>query len=395
MIRIEPIERASVVIDRYRQINTHTGTGQYGGTMDLSYPYSSRLKSNYISDSRPSTPSRNSDSKSAQDGKFSCAGNAGNFEEAPTDEKPQDLSSKQHKQSTETTRSTLSRELKSLSPPPLSFNPWSKKWSIIFCTAGLLLFDLVLPCIIYYILSDLTSLNDFTVLGLACASLGLGELLELPWRGYRLVKYRDEYAPLGQDKKWGFDFLFWWYLIATIIGIVPYVFSTSIGDEPIYWLFLFTPGFLVGFAVFTTSLSAIAFRLPCRVSSDAKGERCKPFVYYVVEDFVAVDAGQKRGYRLEFKKRYDESPVFRRMIWDVNMWWTIGGVIFIGALAGMTWGLAFAVAYGLSFGLLWVWIGLWALGTLGLVQRALKMERKWFEKRAATEARENKELDIV
>jgi hypothetical protein len=118
-------------------------------------------------------------------------------------------------------------------------------------------------------------------------------------------------------------------------------------------------------------------------------------VYYVVEDFVAVDAGQKRGYRLEFKKRYDESPVFRRMIWDVNIWWTIGGIIFIGALAGMTWGLDFAVAYGLSFGLLWVWIGLWALGTLGLVQRALKMERKWFEKRAATEARENKELDIV
>lgn len=287
---------------------------------------------------------------------------------------------------------------KHLGPPRLSFDPWTKKYSIIVCTLGLLFFDLVLPCIAYYTLSSLTNLNIEINLGISCASLGLGELAELPLRGYRLHKHPSKYAPLGQTAKWGFDFLFWWYLVATVIGIVPYCISTSL-DEPILWLFLMTPGILVGFVVMTGAVSAIPFRLPFRVSSDDKGERCKPFVYYVVEDFVAVDADQMRVFREEFRARWIASPVFRRLLWDVNMWWTLGGVVFIGALAGMTWALDFNVAYGLSFGMLFVWIGIWALGSLWMVQRALRREREWFKRNTActigTEGSSEKELDMV
>ncbi|TVY69040.1 hypothetical protein LSUE1_G007555, partial [Lachnellula suecica] len=204
-------------------------------------------------------------------------------------------------------------------PPPLSFNPWDKKASIILCSLGILFFDLVLPCIIFYVLLSVTSLSI-------------------------------AYAPLGQEAKWGFDFFFWWYLAATVMGIVPYVFATSL-DEPILWLFLMTPGFLVGFACLTAAVSVFPFGLPFRVSSDAKGERCKPFAYYVLEDFVAVDAGQMRQFREELKARWEASPVFQRLMWDVNMWWLVGGGNFIGALAAVTWALPFNVAYGLSFGL--------------------------------------------
>ncbi|PSS13309.1 hypothetical protein M430DRAFT_76658, partial [Amorphotheca resinae ATCC 22711] len=260
-------------------------------------------------------------------------------------------------------------------PPPLSFDPWTKRNSIIICCLGLLFFDLILPCIIYYSLTYCTNLDEEQVLGISCASLGLGEMMELPLRGYRLAKQHDVYAPLGQHSRWAFDFLFWWYAMATIIGIVPYVLSTSL-DEPIEWLFLMTPGFIAGFAVATTAVSALPFPLPFRVSSDARGEKCKPFVYYVIEDFVAVDASQKRSYREELRARYNASPIFRRMIWDVNMWWTVGGLVFIGALAGMTWGLAFPIAYGLSFGLLFVWMGIWALATWLWVRRGLRRERE-------------------
>jgi hypothetical protein len=264
-------------------------------------------------------------------------------------------------------------------PPPLSFSPWEKKTSIIMCSLGLLFFDLVLPCMIYYALITLTTLEIEIVLGISCASLGLGELLELPLRGYRLFKHPADYAPLGQTTIWGFDFLFWWYLIATVIGIIPYVISTSL-EEPILWLFLMTPGFLVAFVIATSAISMVPFKLPFRVSSDAKGTACKPFVYYVVEDFVAVDAGQKRQYRQELQARWDASPVLRRLIWDINLWWTIGGLIFIGALAAMTWALDFNVAYGLSFGMLFIWIGLWALGSWLWVKRGLRAERRWFSK---------------
>jgi hypothetical protein len=283
-------------------------------------------------------------------------------------------------------------------PPPLSFDPWSKKYSILVCTLGLLFFDLVLPCIIYYTLQAYTNLDIEINLGISCASLGLGEMMELPLRGYRLVKYRSSYAPLGQEAKWGFDFLLWWYLIATVIGIVPYVMSTSL-DEPILWLFLFTPGFLTIFVVVTGAVSAVPFKLPFRVSSDEKGMRCKPFVYYVIEDFIAVDAGQMRGYREELRERWIASPGFRRLIWDVNMWWTVGGVVFTGALAGITWGLDFNVAYGLSFGILFLWIGIWAGLTWLWVRRELGRELVWF---ARTGARieggvmeKVKELDLV
>lgn len=271
------------------------------------------------------------------------------------------------------------RKLPLPAPPPLSFSPWDKKIPIVVCTICLLLCDLALPCVVYYALRSLTSLEIEINLGISCASLGLGELMELPLRGYRLVKYRDQYAPLGQEAKWGFDFLFWWYCIATVIGIVPYVISTSL-ENPILWLFLMTPGLLVGFAVATTTISMVPFRLPFRVSSDARGERCKPFVYYIIEDFIAVDAQQMRRYREELQTRYRASPLFRRLLWDINMWWTVGGVVFIGALAGMTWGLEFDVAYGLSFGLLFVWIGLWALGSWWWVKRCLRVEREWFAK---------------
>lgn len=268
-------------------------------------------------------------------------------------------------------------------PPPLSFDPWTKKASIAIAILGILFFDLILPCLIYYLLETLTDLDEADVLGIACASLGLGELLELPLRGYHLVRNRESYAPLGQTAKWGFDFFFWWYALATIVGIVPYVMATDL-DYAIGWLFLMSPGLIVGFAVLTAGVSAIPFRLPVRVSSDAKGERCKPFVYYVIEDFIAVDAHQLRGFREELRVRYTSSRGFRGMIWEVNMWWTIGGVLFIGGLAGITWGVSFPVAYGVSLGWFFAWMGIWSWVTLWWVKRSLRMEREWFLQSAAS-----------
>ena len=296
--------------------------------------------------------------------------------------------------STQNSRSTTSSFKPSplLQPPALSFSPWSKKTSILVCTLGLLFFDLALPCLIYYTLYALTDLEIEVNLGISCASLGLGELLELPLRGYRLFKHPDLYAPLGQTSKWGFDFLFWWYLVATVIGIVPYVISTSL-DEPILWLFLFTPGFLAGFAVATAAVTLVPFKLPCRVSSDAKGERCKPFAYYVIEDFVAVDADQRRVYREELRERWDASPVFRDLLWEVTLWWTVGGVVFTGALAGITWGCDFNVAYGLSFGVLFIWIGAWAAATWVWVRWMLERERQWFARRGSIDGDIEKDSD--
>lgn len=161
------------------------------------------------------------------------------------------------------------------------------------------------------------------------------------------------------------------------MGVVPYIMATDL-DYAIEWLFLMSPGLIVGFAVATTAVTAVPFKIPVRLSSDAKGARCRPFVYYVIEDFIAVDAHQKRPFREELRARYAASRIFRAMIWEINMWWTIGGVLFIGGLAGITWAVPFPIAYGVSLGLLFVWIILWSMATIWWVKRALEIERKWF-----------------
>ncbi|OCK75858.1 hypothetical protein K432DRAFT_385893 [Lepidopterella palustris CBS 459.81] len=281
---------------------------------------------------------------------------------------------------------TLERTPDRKEPPPLSFSPWTKTCSIINCTLALLFFDVLLPCLLYYVLQYVTNLNELDVLGIACLSLGLGELMELPVRGYRLVKHRQRYGPLGSEGKWEFDSLFWYYSAATIVAIIPYVLATD-QDNPIYWLFLYTPGILTGFCALPLIITIIPFPLPFRISSDAKGVRCKPAVYYVVEDFIAVDAGQGRSFREEWRARYDASPIFRKLIWEMNLWWILGCGVFMGALAGVTWGVEFAIAYGVSLALIFIWIGVWALLSWGWVRWRLRLEREWFLERASKKYR--------
>lgn len=122
---------------------------------------------------------------------------------------------------------------------------------------------------------------------------------------------------------------------------------------------------------------------------------CKPFVYYVLQDFIAVDAGQGRAWRAQLRGRWEESPVFRRVLWEVNAGWVLGGLGFCGALAGVVWGVRFDVAYGVSFGLFFGWVGCWGLGTWVWVKRGLGRERVWFARRGGGRNIGLKDGDVV
>lgn len=267
-------------------------------------------------------------------------------------------------------------------PPRITFDPWTRKKGIAISLLILLTFDLILPCFLYYVLTYLTDLDAVDVIGYAALCLGLGELIELPVRGWRLWRRRSEVGPLGSERKIEFDVLFWGYLIGTIVAVVPYIIACD-GDEPIYWLFLFTPAFLFAFTAFPLFLTMIPFRLPFRISSDPKGTLVKPAVFYIVEDFVAVDANAGRQFREEWALRYDSSPPFRALLREMNAFWAVGLLVFIGALAGVTWGLPFVVAYAVSFALIFVWMGVWAAATYAWVWRFQEHEKQWFAGRAA------------
>jgi hypothetical protein len=52
------------------------------------------------------------------------------------------------------------------------------------------------------------------------------------------------------------------------------------------------------------AISKVLFKLLFRVSLNEKGMRYKLFIYYITEDFIAIDIGQIRGYREELRKRW-------------------------------------------------------------------------------------------
>ena len=43
----------------------------------------------------------------------------------------------------------------------------------------------------------------------------------------------------------------------------------------------------------------------------------------IIEDVIAVDTGAGRAYRRAINDRYEASPMFRRMLWQLNMFWAV------------------------------------------------------------------------
>lgn len=119
--------------------------------------------------------------------------------------------------------------------PPITFSWQSKRWNIGIAWLVILGFDLVGPLLLYYLVTDHTDLEEDAVLGIALAALGIGEILEFPYRTYLLIRYRSEYGPLNSegDGRWyHFDIVWWFYILATIVATVPFAVSSSVNKPP-------------------------------------------------------------------------------------------------------------------------------------------------------------------
>ncbi len=89
------------------------------------------------------------------------------------------------------------------------------------------------------------------ILGAAVASFGFGELYILIVRVWRLIRYREECAPLLSKHWWELDATSWVYASALICGLVPFVVATNVGPEStkrvIPQLYLYAPGIYVAY----------------------------------------------------------------------------------------------------------------------------------------------------
>lgn len=258
----------------------------------------------------------------------------------------------------------------------------------------IVLFDIVVPCIIYYSWFDIRRSQwerecqhyetcrfakpefDEQVLGYAIISFGIGELYILIARVCRLFWHPEECAPLLSRSRWELDATSWVYGVAMICALIPFVIASRNGIPKLY---LYSPGVLMAFLLILMLLTLVPLTIPIGVDSQARGTRLRPLIYYAAEDFIAVDCLQDREFRIRYNARYESSKPFRRMLLCLTLWWISGVCVYIGCLSAIVWSLEFHYAFGLSLGVLFAYIVIWAVFSYIWVRIEMDRERKQHE----------------
>jgi len=197
------------------------------------------------------------------------------------------------------------------SPPRLSYEKLAQKkpkpTEHLSTTLGppmIILFDIVVPCTIYYVWYDIhrvqwedncrtytarraacpiTKLEfDDHILGYAVTSFGVGELYILIARVVRLLRHRDQCAPLLSRSKWELDATSWVYGVAMIMALIPFVISST---KEIPQLYLYSPGFLMAFLGIMMLVTLVPVKTPIVINSHARGTQLRPFICVYSRNF--------------------------------------------------------------------------------------------------------------
>jgi hypothetical protein len=266
---------------------------------------------------------------------------------------------------------------------------------------AILLFDIVVPCIIYYTWynhrkhewerkcrDQFNNLPrdcpipkpeyDESILGYAIVSFGIGELWILIARIYRLFVHTQDCAPLLSRNRWELDATSWVYGVAMILALIPFVVGSSLVKPHLY---LYSPTFIMGFLGILMLITELFpfVNLPIGINSQPRGNKLRPFIYYAAEDFIAVDGLQDREFRVRYNERYENNKAFQRMFRLLTWWWLLGVCVYIGSVSAVIWTLEFHYAFGLSLGVLFSYIAIWAAVSYVWVKWEIEREHRLFD----------------
>ena len=194
-----------------------------------------------------------------------------------------------------------------------------------------MVFDACLvPLILYYAMTYGGNVQGWITFAIVATIWGGPTYIEFAIRSWRLILKERFYRPLGTHGRWGFDITHW--IMVTVIATVTAFLVIGSAPHNVFIRVLSMPGpgiilSLGGWLMFITCWSLSGRPAPFRMSSTGKGEPVHPGVYYLVEDVVAVNAGAGRPYREGWAARYEASPVFRKMILDQSLFWSIPAVV--------------------------------------------------------------------
>jgi len=254
-----------------------------------------------------------------------------------------------------------------------------RKWSVLAYALFILMFNLALPCILYYVLKDNTSLSDHALLGISSATLGISSSFDNPFRMWKLWKHRDLYGPLNDEVRWHMDFSMHLYSFALFpIFAIPLAVASSV-NPPLHDFFLMSTPMLVAVPGLFFAYSLFRPRNRMWMSSDAPGTTMKPGAFYLFEDIGAVDFRLGKDFRRTLHERYEASPVYRDLMWYMTLWWACGCAFYFAVTAAITWTVRFGIAFGLVLGLLFAWLAVWAILSVIFAQYFHYKEVRWLE----------------
>lgn len=269
-------------------------------------------------------------------------------------------------------------------PPPLPYSLHTRKRAIAIFWTIFIVDTLGQPLILYWTLWYCTNLSHNLVFSIVTACLGGVSVFEYFYRLYNLRRKSSRARPLNAKGSWldffHINFTIVWLILAVelIVGTVP--------TEPyvrLVAMVLPTVMFYFGFVHLTLDiLRMMGFKAPFRISSTPKGSVMPTALYALIEDVVAVDGGGGQMYRYALRNRYLSSPYFRRMLFEMNCFWSGGSIIFAAAITAIIFTVSEPVAFTLGWTLPFAWAGVWTLITIPWVQSDLRREKQaWAENR--------------
>jgi hypothetical protein len=143
-------------------------------------------------------------------------------------------------------------------------------------------------------------------------------------------------------------------------------------------LYLMVPSILIGSVALQFFFSLLQLPIPIWLSSLPPGHKMRPGAYYIMEDVVAVEGGGRSAFRKALKARYEASPIFRRLLYEMTLYWAIGGLIFVGVSAALTFTTSLNIAFGVTLGWIPVWAVLWSIVARFWIGHRLKQEKASF-----------------
>ncbi|KAJ3868033.1 hypothetical protein EV359DRAFT_78050 [Lentinula novae-zelandiae] len=273
-----------------------------------------------------------------------------------------------------------------LTLPDLHFS--YRKTSVALYVAFLIICNVLILCLLFYLLQNFTNITTKELIGISSAALGISSWFDAPFRLFRLVKHARTYGPT--DVWWHLDFVMWTYTFALLVFAFPLAIAPAIA---FYNFFLMSTMMLVGpvGVVFLFSLLAYHYqwRLPVRCSSEPVGSLMKPAVFYCLEDVGAVNFMHGRIFRQRVHRRWDASPPFRQLMTELTIYWVISGAIYCGLTAAVTWAATLNFAFGWVLGQFFIWAFVSWVGCHFLARRGLKRERAYWDDRGRTLFKEN------